>query len=289
MFLQLVTSGISQGSIYALVALGMTVLFRATAIVNFGHGELFMLGALFAYIFVQVVGLGVVPAAVASICVMFLVGLAIERLLIRPMGDASHMSTAMMTVAFSFLFKGLARYRYGGDVLSMPPVFSYPPIEVGGVVVTVQDVIIAGVTLGLVAVFLTTFRFSRFGRIAQAASQAPRGAVLVGINLPALHGAMWGISAALGAVAGILTAPISLIYPDMGGGVLMRAFAAMTLGGFGNFGGAVLGGLLVGIMEQLAGGYISSSLIDIFAYIVIVVVLLVFPSGLFGSKATVRV
>jgi branched-chain amino acid transport system permease protein len=90
-------------------------------------------------------------------------------------------------------------------------------------------------------------------------------------------------------VAGILTAPISLIYPDMGGGVLMRAFAAMTLGGFGNFGGAVLGGLLVGIMEQLAGGYISSSLIDIFAYIVIVVVLLVFPSGLFGSKATVRV
>jgi branched-chain amino acid transport system permease protein len=199
------------------------------------------------------------------------------------------MSTAMMTVAFSFLFKGLARYRYGGDVLSMPPVFSYPPIEVGGVVVTVQDVIIAGVTLGLVAVFLTTFRFSRFGRIAQAASQAPRGAVLVGINLPALHGAMWGISAALGAVAGILTAPISLIYPDMGGGVLMRAFAAMTLGGFGNFGGAVLGGLLVGIMEQLAGGYISSSLIDIFAYIVIVVVLLVFPSGLFGSKATVRV
>lgn len=289
MLLQLITSGLSQGAIYALVALGMTVLFRATAIVNFGHGEFFMLGAFGAYVFVNGVGLPFLPAALAAVVVMFFVGVVIERVLIRPMGDASHMALAMMTVAFSFLFKGLVRRRFGSDVLSMPPVFSYPPMQVGSVILTVQDLVITGATLALVAVFLAVFRFSRFGRIAQAASQAPRGAVLVGINLPLLQGTIWGVAAALGAVAGILTAPISLLYPDMGSGVLMHAFAAMTLGGFGHLGGAVLGGLLVGVLEQLAGGYVSSSLIDIFAYLVIVVVLLAFPSGLFGRKETVRV
>jgi branched-chain amino acid transport system permease protein len=289
MLLQLVTSGLSQGSIYALVALGMTVLFRATTIVDFGHGELFMAGAFTAYVMVNVVGLSFPLAALAAIAVMFLVGRLIERLLIRPMGDASHTAVAMMTVAFSFLFKGIARWFYGGDVLSMPPVFSYPPIVLGTVIVTVQDVLITAATLGLVLAFLLFFKFSRLGQMGRAAAASPRGAVLVGIDLPALSGTMWGVSAALGGIAGILVAPISLTYPDMGEDVLLPAFAAMTLGGFGNFAGAILGGLLVGVLQQLAGGYVSSTVITIFPYVVIVAVLLLFPSGLFGSKETLRV
>lgn len=289
MLLQLVTTGLSQGSIYALVALGMTVLFRATTIVDFGHGELFMGGAFSAYVLVHVAGLSFPAAAVAAVLIMFLVGVAIERVLIRPMGDASHTAVAMMTVAFSFLFKGIARWFFGGDVLSVPPVFSYPPVLLGSIVLTVQDILITVVTLSLVVMFLLLFQFSRLGRMGRAAAASPRGAVLVGINLPGLSGAMWGVSAALGGVAGILVAPVSLIFPEMGGDVLLPAFAAMTLGGFGNFGGAIAGGLLIGVLQQLAGGYVSSTVITILPYLVIVGMLFLFPAGLFGSKETQRV
>ena len=289
MFLQLLLSGISQGSIYALLALGMTALFRATTIVNFGHGELFMFGAFFSYVLITIVGLPFFVAAPLSIIGMFFVGVGIERILIRPMGNAPHIAIAMMTVAFSFLFKGIARLFWAGEVYPMPPVFSFPPIIIGNMVITTQDLLISGCMLFLVLVFFIFFNHTKLGRIAQAASESPRGAALVGINVSAFYGNMWGIASALGAIAGTLVAPITLLYPDMGGQVLIRAFAAMTLGGFGHLGGAVVGGLLIGVMEQLAGAYISTSLIDIFAFIVIIVVLLLRPAGLFGRKDVVRV
>lgn len=289
MLLQLVLSGIAQGSIYALVALGMTALFRATTIVNFGHGEFFMMGAFFVYVLINLVGLPFLAAAPLAVVGMFLVGLGVERGLIRPMGNAPHISLAMMTVAISFLFRGIARVFWGREVYPMPPVFSFPPFEVGTLVVTTQDLVISGVMLLLVVLFFVFFNLTKLGRIAQAASENPRGAALVGINVPAFHGSMWGVAAALGAVAGLLVAPITLLYPDMGGQILIRAFAAMTLGGFGHLGGAVVGGLLIGIMEQLAGGYISTAFIDIFAFLVILAVLLVRPTGLFGRPEIVRV
>ncbi len=289
MFLQLVLSGIAQGSIYALVALGMTILFRATTVVNFAHGEMFMLGAFLVYVFLHLFGIAFVPAALLSIVILFGLGKGIERVLMRPMANAPHLALAMMTVALSYLFTGTARLFWGREVLPMPPVFSYPPIEIAGLVVTTQDLIIAGITLLLVVVFLFFFHRSKLGRLAQAASQSPRGAALVGINVPAFHGNMWGVATALGAVAGILVAPITLLYPDMGAQILIRSFAAMTLGGFGQLGGAVVGGLLMGVCEQLAGGYISTALIDIFALMVIIVVLLVRPAGLFGRRDVTRV
>lgn len=290
MLFQLVLSGVAQGSIYALVALGMTILFRATTIVNFGQGEFFMLGAFVVYVLLHVVGLPFFAAVPVAVIIMFLLGMGMERGLFRPMGEnAPHISLAMMTVAFSFLFKGIARFFWGREVLPMPPVFSYPPIEVAGLIVTSQDLIIGGTTLFLVLLFFIFFRSTHFGRIAQATSQTGRGASLVGINVPLVHGSMWGTAAAIGAVAGILVAPITLLYPDMGAQILIRAFAAMTLGGFGHFGGAVVGGILIGVMEQLAGGYISTALIDIFAFLVIIVVLLLKPSGLFGRREMARV
>lgn len=289
MLLQLLLSGIAQGSIYALVALGMTALFRATAIVHFGFGEFFMAGAFAVHVLIGPGGLPLAVAAPIAIVCLFVLGMATERLLFRPMGHASHMSLAMMTVALSFLLRGIARLYWSGDVLPMPPVFSYPPIEVAGVVVTTQDMLITGATLLFVGLFFVVFGHTRIGRIAQAASASPRGAALVGIDVPTFHSVMWGVSAALGAIAGILVAPITLLYPDMGAQIIVRAFAAMTLGGFGHAGGSVVGGLLIGTMEQLSGAYISTALIDIFAYLVIVVVLIVRPTGLFGRPEVVRV
>jgi branched-chain amino acid transport system permease protein len=289
MLLQLILSGISQGSIYALVALGMTVVYRATGVVNFAHGEFFMLGAFVVYVLIQVAGLPFYAAAPLAIIVMFYTGKAIERLLVRPIALSPHIIIAMMTVAISYLARGIARVFWGSEVLPMPAVFSMPPIEIGTLVFTSQDVIITAVTMLLVLGFFLFFHHTRFGRIAQAASASPRGAALVGINVDAFSGNMWGIAAALGAVAGILVAPVTLLYPDMGAQTLIRAFAAMTLGGFGNLGGAIAGGLAMGVLEQLAGGYVSTALIDVFAFMVIIAVLIIRPNGLFGRAEVVRV
>ncbi|WP_108658228.1 branched-chain amino acid ABC transporter permease [Acuticoccus kandeliae] len=288
MLLQLTLSGIAQGSIYALLALGMTLLFRATTVVNFGYGEMFMAGAFTVYVLLQI-GMPFAVSALGAVAFLFLVGMVLERGLMRPLQNSPHMALAMMTVAFSFLFRGIARLLFGGEFQPMPPIFSFPPLELGGVIVTAQDLIIAGITLATVLLFFVLFNKTRLGKLAQAVSQAPRGAALVGINVPFFESAMWGVGAALGAIAGILVAPITLLYPDMGAQVLLKSFAAMTLGGFGHFGGAVIGGLLVGLIEQLAGGYISTAMIDISALLVIVIVLLVSPNGLLGKREYVRV
>ncbi len=289
MLLQLLLSGMSQGSIYALVALGMTVLFRATTVVNFGHGELFMFGAFTVYVLLIVLRIPYPLAALAAAALMFVLGMGIERLLMRPLARGPHISLAMMTVALSYLLRGVVRMFWGREVLSLPPIFSYPPVEFGGLVVTTQDLLISAMTLVLVVIFFLIMQRSRVGRVAQAASQSPRGAALVGINVPRFQMIMWGVATLIAAIAGLLVAPVTLLYPDMGAQELTRAFAAMTLGGFGSLGGAVAGGLLMGVIEQLAGGYVSTSLIDVSAYIVIIVVLLCRPSGLFGHAEVTRV
>ncbi len=289
MFAQLVVSGIGQGSIYALVALGMTILFRVTTVVNFAHGELFMFSAFVIYLLLNAFDVPYALAALAAILVLFVLGSVVERVLMRPIRHAPHMALAMMTVALSYLLRGVVRMVWGGDVRSVPPMFTFDPVMLGNVVLAAQDIVTIGATLLLVAVFFVLLQRSRFGKLAQAATDSPRGAALIGLNVPAFHRTMWGVAAAMAAIAGILVAPVTLLYPDMGAQVLVRAFAAMTLGGFGNLGGAVAGGLLMGVLEQLAGFYVSTAMIDIASYIVIIVVLLSRPAGLFGRVERVRV
>ncbi len=289
MFAQLVVSGIGQGSIYALVALGMTILFRVTTVVNFAHGELFMAGAFLIYALLNALGVPYAAAALAALLFLFLFGNAVERLLMRPLANAPHLSLAMMTVALSYLLRGGVRFLWGGNVRSLPPMFSFAPIEVGPVVIDAQDAVIIASTAALLVLFFALMRYSRFGKEAQAVTDSTRGAALVGINVAAFQRTMWGVAAMVAAVASILVAPETMLYPDMGARVLLRAFAAMTLGGFGSLGGAVAGGILMGIIEQLAGGYVSTAMIDIASYIVIIAVLLLRPSGLFGRAEVVRV
>jgi len=289
MLAQLVVSGIGQGSIYALVALGMTILFRVTTVVNFAHGELFMFSAFVIYLLLNAFDVPYLLAALAAILVLFVLGSVVERVLMRPIRHAPHMALAMMTVALSYLLRGVVRMGWGGDVRSLPPMFTFDPVMLGTVVLAAQDIVTIGATLLLVAGFFVLLQRSRFGKLAQAATDSPRGAALIGLNVPGFHRTMWGVAAAMAAIAGILVAPVTLLYPDMGAQVLVRAFAAMTLGGFGNLGGAVAGGLLMGVLEQLAGFYVSTAMIDIASYIVIIVVLLSRPAGLFGRVERVRV
>lgn len=289
MFLQLIISGIAQGAIYALVALSLTVVYRGTTVVNFGHGDVVMAGAFVAYVFVVIHGMLFFPATLATVALLFVLGFAIQRGLIEPIKAGPHIGFAMMSIAIGYVLRGVARAGWGREVLPMPRVFDLPPIFVGDLVLTGDAIAVTSVVAAFLALFFLVFYRTQIGRIIQAVYQSERGAALVGINVRAFHGVMWGVGAAMGAIAGVLLAPITLLYPDLGANFLIRGFAAMTLGGFGSLWGAVAGGLLLGVAEQLLGGYVSTKLIDIAAYLMIIAVLVLRPVGLFGQAAVVRV
>jgi len=270
--LQLALSGLAQGAIYALVALSMCVVYRATTVVNFGHGDLVMAGAFVVYLLAVLAGLPFLAGALAAVVLLFLLGLAIEIGLIERIKAGPHIGFALMCIAFGYVLRGIARGVWGREVLPMPRVFDFPPL-----------------ILVLLVLFFLLFYRSSAGRVMQAVCQSERGAALVGINVRAFHGVMWGAGAALGAAGGVLVAPITLLHPGLGAIFLIKGFAAMTLGGFGSLGGAVAGGLLLGVAEQLVGGYVSTKLIDITAYLVIILVLALRPSGLFGRAIAERV
>lgn len=290
MFSQLIVSGISVGSVYALVALGMTILYRSTTIVNFCHGEFFMLGAFGVLVPLQMFHWPYPVAIATSLLLLLAVGALTERVLIRPLKQAPFVTLAMMTVALSFFLKGVARFFYGREVISLPPLLDGDPIELGSYATLLpQDVLVIAATLVIVLLLALFFSKTQVGKVIQAASQTPRGASLVGVNVPLLRNAMWAAGAAMGATAGILIAPSTLVYPDMGATMLIRAFAAMCLGGFGSLPGAVAGGLALGIVENLVGGYVSSALVEITAYLVILIVLVIRPQGIFGEWRQSRV
>ncbi len=289
MLAQLLVSGLAQGCLYALVALAMTVVYRATTVVNFGHGDLVMAGAFSVYVLVVLAGADFLVAAVLALVLLFALGWAIQAGLIRPILAGPHLSLAMMAIAVGYALRGGARVLWGREVLPFPKVFPPGIIKLGPVILSPSDLIIAGVVVVTLAVLALVFLATPVGKTAQAVFQSPRGAALVGIDVGAFHSAMWGVGAAMAALGGILIAPITLLYPDMAASTLIRGFAAMTLGGFGSLPGAVIGGLLLGVGELLVGAYVSTKLIDITAYLIIILVLLLRPSGLLGRPAVVRV
>ncbi|QDL94071.1 branched-chain amino acid ABC transporter permease (plasmid) [Paroceanicella profunda] len=289
MLMQLTLSGASQGAIYALVALSLTVVYRSTTVVNFGHGDLVMSGAFVAYVLVVGLGLAFLPAAVIAVVAMFGLGVCFSRALIRPIRGGPHIGFALMSIALGYTLRGIARTVWGREVLPMPRVFDIDPIFLGDVVLTGDALFTIATVAVLLALFFALLAFTDVGKMVQAVYQSERGARLVGINVSRFHDLSWGTGAALGAVGGILIAPVSFLHPDLGASFLIKGFAAMTLGGFGSLGGAVLGGVVLGLAEQYAGAYIDTALIDITAYLLIILVLLVRPRGLFGRKAVVKV
>jgi branched-chain amino acid transport system permease protein len=286
---QLLVSGVAQGVLYALVALSMTMVYRATTVVNFGHGDLVMGGAFVVYVLVVYAGLPYVLGGLLALAVLFLLGVLIHQGLMQRILTGPHLAIAMMALAVGYGLRGGARMLWGREVLPFPRIFPDRAFVLGDVVVTSDNLIVSGTVLALLAALFVLFNVTRAGRLLQAVFQSQRGAALVGLNVDAVHRLMWGAGAALAALGGVLLAPITLLYPDMGVWVLVRGFAAMTLGGFGTLHGAVVGGLVLGIIELVLGAYVSTAFIDISAYMVVIAVLLLRPDGLFGRQAVVRV
>src|SRR5215472_9489792 len=286
---QLIVSGIATGMLYALVALSMTVGYRATTVANFGHGDMVMAGAYALFVFGIGVGLPFGPALAAAAALLFGFGLLTQRLLLQRIANGPHLSLAMMALAIGYAVRGAARLEWGSEVVKLVRPYRPGAFLLGSVVVTMDDLVISGAVLVLLIALFLLFNATPLGKLIQAMFQTQRGAALVGINVTALQGVMWGAAAALGAVGGVLLALIAPLTPDMGVWTLVRGFAAMTLGGFGSLGGAVVGGLLLGILEKLLGFYASTVFIDITAYLVTILVLLIRPRGLFGQPASIRI
>lgn len=287
----LIVSGLTTGSLYALVAIGLVVVYKATTVVNFAHGELFMVGGFLAYTFHVLLKLGYVVALVLAVAAALVLGVVTERLAYRPLMQAPAISLVLAAVGFSFVLKGAARQVWGGlgDYMPFPPLVATPAITMGGLIFVPQQLVVLAGALVCMGLFTMFFTSTRAGKMLQATAENAKAARLVGIRVDRVNAFAWGVGAATGAAAAVLMAPLTFVYPDVGSPLLVKAFAAAVLGGFGSLPGAVLGGFSIGLIENLAGGYIHTSFTDISAFLVIMLVLIVRPTGFFGPRAVRRI
>lgn len=286
LFAYVFATGITTGALYALVAVGLVICYRTTGHINFSQGELFMVGGFMAFSLHVLLGLPYIVSLVLAVIGAGLLGLASDRLVYRPLISAPATAMVVATVALSFVLKGVARYFWGGlgEFVPFPPIADPSPVMFGDVAVFPQQLVVVAGALFCMALVSLFFRFTRAGKTMQATSESPRAAYLVGIRVQRVYAMTWAISAALAGVSAVLMAPLTQLTPDIGFGLLLKAFAATVLGGLGNMPGAVVGGFVVGICEAFAAGYIAASLQEVVAFVIIMLVLVVRPTGLFGYR-----
>lgn len=284
MFPFLLTSGLTTGALYAMVAIGLVLVYRSTGHINFSHGELFMMGGFFAYSLIVYAGLPYILALVIAVFLSFLLGIISDRLVYRPLIKAAGLTMVLATVGFSYLLKGLGRFFWGGkgEYLSIPAIIDPAPLFIAGIPILPQQLVVLGAAVACMLMFAVFFKRTRVGKVMQATAENPTACYLVGIRVERVYTWTWGAGAAVAGAAAVLMAPLTLITPDIGTNLLIKAFAATILGGLGSMPGAVVGGFLVGLIESFASGYIDTSLQEIAAFIVIMFVLVFMPSGIFG-------
>lgn len=286
--LQLLISGISQGCVYGLIALGFVLIYKATEMVNFAQGDLMMIGAFFAYTYVNLFELHFAIAVPLTIVTMALIGSLTERLMIRPMIGEPHFSVLMLTIGLGFILRAIAGATWGSEPRSVNTPYAGGVIDMNGLIIGYENLVIVLGTAALCLLLFLFFRFTRLGIAMQAASQNQLAAFYVGIPVKRIYSFVWAISAGISAVAGILVAPVSLIDPLMGF-VGIKAFAAAIVGGFGSLPGAIIGGLIIGIVEQFAGLYLPTGFSDVSAYIILLAMLLIRPEGIFATMQQKKV
>ncbi len=289
-FVQLLISGISQGCIYGLIALGFVLIYKATETVSFAQGELMMLGAFCGLALMTVLGFPFWVAVLASILAMGLFGTVLERAVIRPILGQPAFSIVMLTIGIGYVLRGLVTMipNIGTDTHTLPVPYKDLSFRLGELVLNAEQLVVIGATGVLCVLLFAMFRYSKLGIAMQASSQNQLAAYYMGIPVQRLNGLAWGLAAAVAAVAGLLLAPITFVHANMGL-IGLKAFPAAVVGGFGSLPGAIVGGLVIGIVESLSGFYLPDGFKDIAAYIVVLIMLMVKPNGLFGEKLRKKV
>lgn len=305
-FAQQVINGLVLGSVYALVALGYTMVYGILGLINFAHGEVVMIGAMVALAAVSMLMtaapemsplLMIAVAAIASIITCMVLAFSIERLAYRPLRNAPRLAPLITAIGISILLQNIAMIIWGRKYKTVPELFEFDTHIIFGANITDLQVIIIGVSAILMTLLLLVVNFTKLGRAMRATSESQKVAGLMGININKIISATFMIGAGLGAIAGILVAGnYSVAHYSMGFMLGLKAFTAAVLGGIGNLGGAVLGGLLLGLIEsigagyigQLTGGFLGSHYQDVFAFVVLIVVLVFRPTGIMGERVAER-
>jgi branched-chain amino acid transport system permease protein len=292
-FIDLVIVGLSIGMVYGLVAVGISLIYSGLDVVHFAHGEIYMLGAFIGYTLYTKFGPPFPVVLIGAMALTGLVGVVIERVFYRRIlksgGGYTVAGMAMVICGFgmSIILQNVAFLIWGPKPLPFPVTFGMP-IELGRVTLPAAYVWIVVAALTLMAALHVFLKHTRLGLAVRAVAGNKEIASLMGINVPLTISVIFGVACALGAAAGVLIGPINYVQVLMGIGILVKAFAAAVIGGFGSLPGAVLGGLLVGVTESLGAGYLSGSYKEIYAFVLLIVVLMVRPAGLFGVIAKVK-
>ena len=296
-FMQQVVSGLASGGVYALLALALVIIHRSTGVINFAQGEMATLSTYVAWALITHHGWRYWPAFVATIAISFLGGVATHRAVIRPVERGSVLRIVIVTIGLLIAINGFVVWEWGGEPQALRSPFGTDTYDIGGVIVSAHDIGTIAVALGIVLILWAFFQFTKVGLAIRAAAVNPEEARLVGVRVTWMLALGWGLAATLGAVAGMMTAPTVGLDPQMMQAVLIYAFAAAVLGGIDSPAGAVVGGLLLGVLLNMLSYLTQYRLFDWFseelrlpmALLVILVVLLVKPSGLFGRPEVKRV
>ena len=287
-FLQQLVSGIAVGCVYALVALGFVLIYKATDIVNFAHGEVMMVGAFLGLTFIGIWHLPYWLGMLAAILCMTVFGMLLHRFLLKPLAGQGILAVIVVTLGLSILLRAFASVIWGPETFPLETPFSRKVVHLGEIVLSQEHVAIIVLTILLVAALYAFFRYSRIGIAMQATSENQLAAFYVGIPVNKVHSMIWALGAATAGVAGLMLAPISFVQVNMGY-VGLKAFPAAVLGGFGSIPGAVVGGIIIGVVESMAVLYLPEGINSVAAYVLLLVVLMVRPQGLFGIQAKRRV
>jgi branched-chain amino acid transport system permease protein len=289
-FLQLMLSGVSQGCIYGLIALGFVLIYKATETVSFAQGELMMLGAFAGLTGMSFLGLPFWAAAALAVAATALLGVLAERVVIRPILGQPAFSIVMLTIGMGYVARGLITMvpGIGTDTHTLDVPYKDLAVNVGALVLNMEQIVIIASTAVLCGLLFAMFKYSKLGIAMQASSQNQLAAYYMGIPVKRLNGLVWGLAAGVAALAGLLLAPITFVHANMGF-IGLKAFPAAVVGGFGSLPGAIVGGLLIGVVESLSGFYLPDGFKDTAAYIVVLVMLVVKPNGLFGERLRKKV
>jgi branched-chain amino acid transport system permease protein len=289
MFLQLIVSGLANGAIYALIALTICIVFKGTDVTNFATGELAMMGAFVAFTCVIIWGWPIYLAVVmVGLIFPVLLGFSIERFAERPLIPAGHLPMVMGTMALQFGLRGLARLIWGGDIKAIPALFGSEPFSMTLGTITLvmsrENLVMLLFSPVIMVVFFLFFQLTKLGKMMRASQENPLGASIVGIDILKMFSFTWIIGCVLACWAALLFAPISLVYVEIGAKVMIKGFAATILGGFGVIPGAIIGGLMMGVIEVLFAGYVTTTMADLSSLLVIFLVMVMRPTGLMGKR-----
>jgi len=285
---QFLASGLTAGSIYALVALGFSIIFNASRVINFAQGEFVMIGGMSAVSLVAT-GMPMPVAILGAVAIAAVVGLALERLAVGRARNADIVTLIIITIGASIFLRGVAQLVWDKNIHALAPLSGDTPIAFLGATIVPQSLWVLGATVAVVVALSWFFRRTMLGKAMLATSYNPLAAQLVGIDIKKVLFASFGLAAGLGALAGVLIAPITFTSYEVGIMLGLKGFAAAILGGLGSFPGAIVGGLLLGLLESLGAGYVSSAYKDVLAFVLILVVLFFRPDGILGAIKSERV